>query len=181
MPRLIRSLSRRAAPILLSASFTAALAAPALEVEETATVAVPPAAVWKVIGDYAGLHEWHPAIASTEISKGKDNVRGAVRTLTTKDGARIVEELLAYDGKGHSMTYRFLESPMPVKDYVSTLSVKPEGKGSRIVWKGEFNRVGDIDDANAKDIFVGIYRAGFDGARARLGAAAKNREAGQAE
>lgn len=174
MSSFIHGLFRRAAPILLSASFTAAWAAPSLTVEESVTVAAPPAAVWKVIGDYAGLPEWHPAIAASEISKGQDNARGAVRTLTTKDGAKIVEELLAYDGKGHSMRYRFLESPLPVKDYVSTLSVKPEGKGSRIVWKGEFNRAGNVDDATAKNIFVGIYRAGFDGARAQLGEAAKN-------
>lgn len=170
----IHRLSRRAVPVLLFASFTAAVAAPNLKVEETVTVAAPPAAVWKVIGDFAALHEWHPAIASSEISRGKDNVRGAVRTLTTQDGAKIVEELLAYDTKGHSMRYRFLESPMPVTDYVSTLAVKPEGKGSRIVWKGEFNRAGDVDDAAAKNIFVGIYRAGFDGVHAKLGEAAKN-------
>lgn len=164
----------RAAPILLSAFVTAAVAAPALQVEETTTLAASPAAVWKVIGDFAGLHEWHPAIASSEISKGKDNVRGAVRTLTTKDGAKIVEELLAYDSKGHSMHYHFLESPMPVTNYSSTLAVKPEGKGSRIIWKGKFNRTAEVDDVAAKKIFVGIYRAGFDGVRAKLGEAAKN-------
>jgi mxaD protein len=173
MPSLIRSLSRRVAPILLSAACTTAVAAPTVTVEETAMVDAPPAAVWKAIGNYAGLHEWHPAIAASEITKGKNNLRGAVRNLTTKDGAKIVEELLAYDGKGRSMTYRFLESPIPVKDYVATLAVKPEGKGSRIVWKGEFSPVG-IEDAKAKEIFVGIYRAGFDGARAKLGVVAKN-------
>jgi mxaD protein len=170
----VRGLSRLAVPMMLFATSAAAVAAPTLKVEEAATLAAPPAAVWKVIGDYAALHEWHPAIASTEITKGKDNARGAVRTLTTKDGAKIVEELLAYDGKGHSMRYRFLESPMPVTDYVSTLAVKPDGKGSRIVWKGEFKRTGDIDDAKAKEIFVGIYRAGFEGVRSKLGEAAKN-------
>lgn len=174
MSGFISALSRRAVPVLLFASFTAAVAAPALKVEETTTVAAPPAAVWKVIGDYAALHVWHPAIASTEISKGKDNTIGAVRTLTTKDGAKIVEELLAYDGKGHSMRYRFLEAPLPVKDYVSTLAVKPAGKGSRIVWVGQFNRAGDIDDAKAKEIFVGIYRAGLDGIRAQLGETTKH-------
>lgn len=170
----IRSLSRLTVPVLLFASCASAMAAPALKVEESATLASPPAAIWKVIGDYAGLHEWHPAIASTKINKGKNNVHGAVRSLTTKDGARIVEELLAYDGKGHSMRYRFLESPMPITDYVSTLAVKPDGKGSRIVWTGEFNRTGEIDDAKAKEIFVGIYRAGFEGVRAKLGEAAKH-------
>jgi hypothetical protein len=173
MSSFVRKLPRLAVTILLAASFTA-VAAPALKVEESVALAAPPAAVWKIIGDYAGLHQWHPVVASTEISKGKDNVRGAVRTLTTKDGAKIVEELLAYNGKGHSMRYRFLESPIPVTDYVSTLAVKPDGKGSRIVWTGEFNRTDKIDDAKAKEIFVGIYRAGFDGVRAKLGETAKN-------
>lgn len=164
MPSMFRPITA-----LVVASFTAAAwAAPALKVEESVALDAPPEAVWKVIGDYAGLHQWHPAIASTEITKGKGNARGAVRTLVTKDGARIVEELLAYDAKGHSMRYRFLQSPMPVTDYQATLAVKPEGKGSRIVWKGEFNRTDAVDDAKAKDIFVGIYRAGFDGARAKL-------------
>lgn len=170
----ISRLSCCVVPLLLSVSVTAAVAAPNLKVEETTTLAAPPAVVWKVIGDYAGLHGWHPAIASTEITKGKDNVLGAVRKLTTKDGAKIVEELLAYDAKGYSMRYRFLESPMPIKDYVAVLAVKPEGKGSRIVWKSEFNRTGDVDDAKAKDIIIGVYHAGFDGVRAKLGEAAKN-------
>lgn len=134
----------------------------------------PPAAVWKVVGGYGALQEWHPAVAAAEISKGKDNARGAVRTITTKDGAKIVEELLAYDDKGRSMRYRIVESPLPVKDYVSTLAVKAEGKGSRIVWKSEFQRAGEVDDAKAKEIVAGIYRAGFDGARAKLGEAARN-------
>lgn len=43
---------------------------------------------------------------------------------------------MAYNDQGHSMTYRSLESPLPVKDSVAPLSVQPEGKGSRIVWKG---------------------------------------------
>lgn len=160
---------RRLALAVCTASLTAAAwAAPTLKVEESTSVAAPPAAVWKVVGDYAGLQDWHPAVASTEITKGKDNVRGAVRVLTTKDGAKIVEELLAYDGKGRSMRYRIKESPLPVKDYVATLAVKPEGKGSRIVWKSEFNRAGEVDDAKARDIIAGIYRAGFDSARAKL-------------
>lgn len=174
MSGFIRGLSRLAVALLLSASFTAAVAAPTLEVEESATLAAPPAAVWKVIGDYAGLHRWHPAIAASEIARGKNNAHGAVRNLTTRDGARIVEELLAYDGKGHSMRYRFLASPLPVTDYVSTLAVEPDGKGSRIVWKGEFKRTEQTDDAKAREIFVGIYRAGFEGVRAKLGETAKN-------
>jgi len=171
----IRGLSRRVVLPLLSAFFAAAAwGAPALKVEESTVLAASPAAVWKVIGEFNDLSGWHPMIAATSIVKGTNNAKGAVRSLTTKDGAKIVEELLAYDGKSHSMRYRFLESPLPVKDYVATLAVKPEGTGSRIVWKSEFKRTGDIDDAKAKELFAGIYRAGFDSTRAKLGETAKN-------
>lgn len=38
--------------------------------------------------------------------------------------------------------------------------------------EGQLNRAGEVDDAN--EIFVGIRRAGFDGIRARMDAAAKD-------
>lgn len=136
-----------------------------------------PAAVWQMIGDYQALAAWHPAVTDSVIVKGQGNRKGALRSLTLKDGAKIVEELLAYDGRAHSMRYRFVESPLPVKNYVATLAVKAEGKGARIVWKDEFQPVG-IDDDKARSIFVGIYRAGFDSIRAKLGEPplAKNRD-----
>ena len=142
-----------------------------LKVEESVLVAAKPAVVWQLIGDFRGLSRWHPAVASADIVKGSNNARGAVRSIDTKDGARLVEELLAYDGRRHSMRYRIIESPLPVSGYVSTLRVNPEGTGSRIVWRSEFRRAGpaDVDDAKAKDIIAGIYRAGFDGVRAKLG------------
>jgi len=174
MSSLAHKLFRNATAVVLSAAFSCAIAGQTLKVEESAAFSAPPAAVWKVIGDYGGLHTWLPPIASTDITKGTNNEKGAVRLLTTKDGAKITEELLAYDGKRHSMRYRFLESPMPITDYVATLSVKADGKGSRIVWKSTFKRTADIDDAKAKELIAGIYRAGLAGARERLGETAKH-------
>jgi hypothetical protein len=71
--------------------------------------------------------------------------------VAASDGARIVEELLAYDAGKHNMTYRINASPLPVPDYVATLAVTPPGKG----------------------IVGGIYQAGFDGLRAALGEIAR--------
>src|SRR5690349_1266972 len=83
--------------VCLGAAFAVsdALAAD-LAVKETASVAASPDKVWAVLGKFSGL-SWHPAVATTDIVKGVDNQRGAVRSITTKDGARIVEELLAYN------------------------------------------------------------------------------------
>lgn len=142
-----------------------------LHVEESAILSAKPAAVWKIIGDFAGLHGWHPVVAKTEIIKGKDNRKGAVRSIETKDGVKLVEELLAYDGKKATMRYRIIKSPLPVRDYVSTLSVVPAGQGSRVVWQSEFDAVRSetVDDAKAREIVAGIYKAGFDGVKKQLG------------
>lgn len=147
-----------------------------LVVKETASVAASPDKVWAVLGNFSGLPGWHPAVAATDIVKGVDNHKGAVRSITIKDGALIVEELLAYDARKHNMTYRINASPLPVTDYISTLAVTPSGKGSIITWESQFNRdpaAKDVDDAKARDIVAGIYKSGFDGLRAALGETAR--------
>lgn len=157
----------------LGVAFTVSSAVAAdLAVKEIARVAATPDKVWAVLGQFSGLPGWHPAVAATDIVKGTDNHDGAVRSVTTKDGALIVEELLAYNAGKHSMTYRITASPLPVTDYVSTLAVAPSGKGSVITWESKFNRdssAKDVDDAKAREIVAGIYKSGFDGLRAALG------------
>ena len=127
--------------------------------------------MWKVIGNFIELATWHPAVARTALVGGANNEPGAVRSIETKDGAIIVEELLAYDAGRHSMRYQIMESPLPVRNYVSTLRVVAAGTGSRVAWASDFDAVHSdtVDDAKAREIVAGIYQAGFEGLRARLG------------
>jgi carbon monoxide dehydrogenase subunit G len=152
----------RALYLGLLLSFAAgAQAAGTLSVTEKVEVAAPPAKVWDAIKDFKGWQTWHPAIAGTDITKGGGNDKGTVRVLTTKDGAKITEELVAYDAKKHSYKYRITASPLPVADYVSTIEVKPAKNGSTVVWTSKFKAKG-ASDADAKKTIVGIYRAGLD-------------------
>ena len=57
---------------------------------------------------------------------------------------------------------------MPVSDYQSTLSVVAAGKGSKVVWKGSFKASG-VEDAKAREIFTGIYKAGFESLSKQFG------------
>lgn len=170
--------NRRAATVALAGALLAAMlparAAGALGVEETLTLAVPPAQVWALIGDFGALG-WHPVVAATRITQGRPTQRGAVRDITTQDGAHIVEALEAFDAAGHAMTYRFVQAPLPVQNYVSTLKVVADGAGSRVVWSSRFDRdpaAADIDDEKARGIIRGIYQAGFDGLRRHFGGSA---------
>jgi hypothetical protein len=87
---------------------------------------------------------------------------GKTRTLTTKDGAVVVEQLEARDDAGRSYSYTILSSgPLPVADYHSKIMVVPAGAGSCIVWTGTYDAKG-ASDADAKKVIDGIYKAGAD-------------------
>lgn len=140
-----------AAALLLSC-----LSAMALESLYQAPSTAPAAAVWKKVGGFCGIANWHPAIAKCVLSKG-----GKERTLTLKDGGTIVEDLVTINNKKHTYSYKIVKSPLPVDHYVSTLKVVPKGKGSEIIWSGKYMAKG-APDADAKKTIDGIYKSGVD-------------------
>lgn len=158
----------------LTAAMTASLAtaSPAqaagnLQVEEAVSLPVAPSRVWAVVGDFGSLG-WHPVVATTVVAKARPDQAGAERTITTKDGATIVEALDTYQAGQRAMSYHVVQWPLPVTHYESTLKVVAEGQGSRVVWSGRFDRdpaAAGVDDEQARRIVQGIYQAGFDGLR----------------
>ncbi len=157
----------------LTAAAPAAWAArPELHVTESITLDASPAQVWQIIGQFNDL-SWHPVVANTTITHGQPQTQGAIRQIETKDGAKLDEELLSLDTRQHRMRYRILNSPLPVANYVSTLSVHAAGKGSRVVWASRFQRKDEHpapggDDASAKKTVSGIYSAGFTALQSKL-------------
>jgi hypothetical protein len=94
------SLVRRAAVgLAVGLLATSGFAANVLSLKEKVEVTAPPQKVWELIKDFDGWQNWHPAVASTEITSGKGNTHGTVRVLTTKDGAKITERLDRYQPK----------------------------------------------------------------------------------
>ncbi|MBS0370718.1 MAG: SRPBCC family protein [Proteobacteria bacterium] len=160
------------AALAVAAAAPALAARPELKVKEQIDIAAPPAKVWEVISSFDNLG-WHPAVGSTSLDKGKNNTKGAVRTVTTKDGAKLVEELVAYKAAAHSYTYRIIDSPLPVSGYVSTLTIKPAKGGSHVEWSSTFRRKDEkpaegADDAGARKAVSGIYTSGLDALKKQL-------------
>ncbi|MCJ2061281.1 SRPBCC family protein [Methylobacterium sp. J-088] len=144
------------AAALVVASLSPALA---LEVTKSVDVAAAPEAVWKTIGGFCGIGDWHPVIEKCALSKkgGKD-----VRTLNLKGGGTIVEEEESRSDKKMDYTYTILEGPLPVTDYHSTITVAKAGSGSKVTWTGTFKAKGAPDD-KAKEAIAGVYEAGLKG------------------
>ena len=145
----------RLSALLLALATTAASAA-GLSVSVSQNLSADPAEVWQEIGRFGQL-AWHPAVATTVVQGNPEKV-GALREVTTVDGAVLVEKLLANAPRQHSLRYRIERSPLPVTGYVSTLTVKP-GRfgGSTVVWSSQFKRTAAIDDAGAKKSYPTIF------------------------
>ena len=156
----MRGVSLRRA-LALAALFSAGVAsAGELQVSVSQTLSASPEEVWQEIGRFGQL-SWHPAVATTVV-RGNPERTGAVREVTTVDGAVLVEKLVAHAAGQHSMSYRILRSPLPVTGYVSTLRVQPGPfGGSKVVWSSHFRRTAAVDDAAARQAVEGIYRAGM--------------------
>ncbi|MDP4002096.1 SRPBCC family protein [Methylobacterium sp. NEAU K] len=111
------------------------------KIDQSITIPAPPEAVWKVAGEFGGIARWHPDVAKAEASGG--NVEGTTRTVTLKGGGTLVEGLDEWLGDGRTYSYRMSDpdlKALPVSSYSATLTVTPDGTGSRVSWIGRFYR-----------------------------------------
>lgn len=130
----------------------------------SAVVPAPLVEVWPHVRDFGGIHRWHPAISSGELTRGASGTEvGAQRRLTLGDGGVVVENLLALDERGHALTYEIVESPFPVRRYVSTVRLAPvTAVGHTFAeWWVEFD-ADAADEGELVELFAnGVFGAGL--------------------
>ncbi|MDH3638791.1 MAG: SRPBCC family protein [Gammaproteobacteria bacterium] len=156
------------------------------QVTESVSIDAPPQQVWAMVGNFSALHEWHPAIASTEMQDDK------TRILSLAQGGTITEELKQIDDAKMMLKYRIAEMStvetfefagkplerkvLPVNTYSATLSVAAGDTGSTVTWKGKFYRgyllnpptPEGMSDKDAVDAITAVYRAGLDNLKSML-------------
>ena len=113
----------------------------------SSVIPAPAADVWNVVRDFNGLPGWAPFVAESRIEQNAHADRiGCIRNFTLKDGGRIREKLLALSDYDLSCSYAILESPMPVENYVATLSLTPITDGNMTL--AEWQADTDVDGFN---------------------------------
>jgi hypothetical protein len=142
---------------------------PLLSVIESVEINAKPDLVWSTIRDFDALPSWHPAVAKSRIVNGQNNQSGAARELSIKDGPTLTDELITLNDERKYFIYRLVESPLPLTDYLSSVTVRPKGAGSEVIWTVTFKRknaasnpAANESDAGAADLLAGVYRAGLD-------------------
>jgi len=120
--------------------------------------------VWDLIGGFNALPDWHPAVEKSELEQA-----GSMRRLSLVGGGTIIEKLEKKDDNRRLYSYSIINSPLPVANYVATLSVTDLGHGkTKVEWSSEFKPAGAAE-ADAVKVIQGIYQAGFDNLKKMFG------------
>ncbi len=156
--------------LALAATLTAPAAAHGptrQKVTEIIAIDAPADKVWAIVRDFSALKNWHPAVAESPADKG--NEEGSVRQIKLRNGGALTESLEAYDATKMRYSYRAKDGgALPVTNYTSTITVKAEGSGSVVEWRGAFYRgypnndpPPDQNDEAAVAAITGVYKTGL--------------------
>lgn len=121
---------------------------------------------WQRVGDFCAATHWSPDVVRCELMIGENNVVGAVRRLSLRNGGSALEQLVARDAASRTFSYTIVESGLPVVNYRATLAVRPEGNGgSAVEWNCTFDPAPETDSGTARRIVEEIYDIGLSGLR----------------
>ncbi len=152
-------------------------------VRRSTVLDAPLAEVWAVLRDFNGHAEWHPAIAESTIEDGRPaDAVGCVRRFRLRNGGGVLrEQLLWFDDGAHGFGYCLLAGPLPLRDYVATVRLRPvtDGGGTFWTWESRFRAPADEAVRLAELVGEGIYQAGFAALRRRLARAPGSAAAGR--
>ncbi|HEY1135092.1 MAG TPA: SRPBCC family protein [Nocardioides sp.] len=123
-----------------------------------ARIAATPDRVWEVVGDVADVAAWIPAIESSRLE-------GDVRHATFAGGGGDARERIeSKDDAGRTYTYSYLDGPLALERYSSTITVLADGDGSLVTWDAAFAAGSAAEEAELRAGITGIY----EGALAEL-------------
>lgn len=124
--------------------------------------------VWAVARDFTG--HWHSSvIADSFIEAGRPSDQvGCVRAFELAgDGGHLREVLVGLSDEEHEFSYRILDAPLPVSDYLATVRFRPITVGRAAgtaatfaEWTADF-RVAPVDEDATVDTVRGVFEGGF--------------------
>ncbi|HWX52949.1 MAG TPA: SRPBCC family protein [Verrucomicrobiae bacterium] len=102
------------------------------KIYKSSVIVAPIAEVWEYIRDFNGLPKWFPGVTDSHIEEGTPpNQIGCIRNFGLQGGPRIREQLLALSDERRECTYKMIESPLPITNYVATVRLSAaDGAGT---------------------------------------------------
>ena len=139
--------------------FGASVWADDYNVTRTLQLAQDSADVWRRVGGFCDVDDWHPGVVECELKVIDGKLH---RILTTDAGDRFVDQRVAKE-RGLSYTYRSSETPLPVGDFIATLSIEPID-GTQVTWSADFS----ADDPTIEARVIELIETGLAGIESRF-------------
>ena|SRR3989338_8646193 len=120
-----------------------------VRVYRSGIINAPLASVWSTIQNFNDLPKWTGVVASSSLENNRqDNSIGCVRVVNLlnphpTDSRPIREELISYNVRTHSFTYKIVDGPIPFeyfKEYYATVTLfeVTDTNQTFLEWKSEF-------------------------------------------
>lgn len=141
------------------------------KVVRSTVLSFPIETVWSVLRDFNGHDQWHPAIHSSQIERGRDaDCVGVVRAFKLNDGSELREQLLTLSDAETTFSYCLLDTPIPLFNYVAHVRLVPVTDGDMTFWQweGRFDTPAGQQDALVNKVSTDIYEAGFSAIQSYL-------------
>lgn len=132
----------------------------------TIEVAASAEELWRLVGRFDRLGEWHPMVAHCEA---RSSSKGAVRRARLIDGGMLEERLEHVSDEERVCLYSVVSSPLPIGNWVAEIRVRDHGGRACVEWSCNFTPLGarEIDAVKA---IQDLYQAGLEGLRRLYGA-----------
>lgn len=115
---------------------------------------------WNAIRAIGGLDRWFPVIAKCSV---QGQGVGAKRVCELANGVTLVEKVERIDDVGKVFQYSIAEAPLPIKNYLGTVTVRDAGGGkSEITWSATFDVTAD-HRTEMVDMLNGAFADGLKG------------------
>jgi hypothetical protein len=118
--------------------------------------------VWAIARDFTG--HWHSSVIvepAIEEDLPSDRV-GCVRAFKLQDGGALREILVGLSDERYEFSYRILESPLPVEDYIASVRFSPVTTTGATFGEWTVNfRVPPDREEDTVDTVRGVFENGF--------------------
>jgi uncharacterized protein YndB with AHSA1/START domain len=128
--------------------------------------------VWRTVSDFNGLPAWMPGMKDSTIEDGKSPQSvGAVRSLSMPGtNAKLRERLEVLSPEDYQITYSVLEGPLPVKNVVTTMRLRPitDIYGTLGEWSSQFETEPGKEEEGVQ-FLSRVFSGGFRALKRHLG------------
>src|SRR5215467_102248 len=121
--------------------------------------------LWAEVANFSNVAAWHPDVTESRLEDGNTgesgNNVGVIRIIKLRNGAVLRERLVAIDPAAHSYTYSVLDGQLPLRNHVSSLTMRAvDANCTEVTWKASFVPAGAPPDALADGVRSGVLELG---------------------